>query len=106
MGTKQDKSVSKENATSKIPEVLKQNLLLSATLNEKVNHLAKISLENPVMIGLDEKKMQHNVNHDHAVSVGSDVFDRLGESAKGMTASTEEYNLPSQLVQRYIKGIR
>ncbi|CAA2971868.1 DEAD-box ATP-dependent RNA helicase 17 isoform X1 [Olea europaea subsp. europaea] len=102
LGTKQDKSVSKENATSNIPEVLKQNLLLSATLNEKVNHLAKISLENPVMIGLDEKKMQH-VNHDHSVSVGSDVFDRLGESAKGMSASTEEYNLPSQLVQRYIK---
>lgn len=103
LGTKQDKSVSKENTTSKIPEVQKQNLLLSATLNEKVNHLAKISLENPVMIGLDEKKMQQNVNHDHAVSVGSDEFDRLGESAKGLSASAEEYKLPSQLVQRYIK---
>ncbi|CAI9758895.1 unnamed protein product [Fraxinus pennsylvanica] len=103
LGTKQDKSVSKENATLKIPEVQKQNLLLSATLNEKVNHLAKISLENPVMIGLDEKKMQQNVNHDHAGSVGSDVFGRLGESAKGLSASAEEYKLPSQLVQRYIK---
>lgn len=61
LGTKQDKSVSKKNATSKIPEAQKQNLLLSATLNEKVNHHAKISLENPVMIGLDEKKMQQNV---------------------------------------------
>ncbi|KAL2479448.1 DEAD-box ATP-dependent RNA helicase 17 [Abeliophyllum distichum] len=103
LGTKQDKSVSKENATSRTPEVQTQNLLLSATLNEKVNHLAKISLENPVLIGLDEKKKQQNVNHDHAVSVRSDVFDRLGEYAKGLSASTEEYKFPSQLVQRYIK---
>ena len=35
-----------------------QNLLLFTTLNEKVNHLAKLSLENPVMIGFDDKKIQ------------------------------------------------
>ncbi|KAL4311411.1 hypothetical protein GQ457_01G036170 [Hibiscus cannabinus] len=39
-------------------ESQRQNLLLPATLNEQVNHLAKISLENPVMIGLDKVKMQ------------------------------------------------
>ncbi|KAI3841992.1 hypothetical protein MKW92_007217, partial [Papaver armeniacum] len=37
-------------------QIPRQNLLLSATLNEKVNHLANISLENPVLVGLDEKK--------------------------------------------------
>ena len=33
-----------------------QNLLLSATLNDQVNNLAKISLHNPVNIGLEESR--------------------------------------------------
>lgn len=86
------------------PEVQRQNLLLSATLNEKVNHLANISLENPVMIGLDNKKMLRNGNPSH-VSLESDVTDIVEESRKMLSSSNEEYKLPAQLVQRYIKGI-
>ena len=49
---------SKESAVSCNSEPQWHNLLLFATLNEKVSHLAKLSLENPVMIGLDDKKIQ------------------------------------------------
>ncbi|CAA0821519.1 DEAD-box ATP-dependent RNA helicase 17 [Striga hermonthica] len=91
----------KHNSVGEGTAVPKQNLLLSATLNEKVNHLANMSLENPVMIGLDDKKMLQSGNHKH-FSVGSDEFNVVEESRK-LTSSIEEYNLPSQLVQRYIK---
>ncbi|KAI3443522.1 hypothetical protein Pfo_000187 [Paulownia fortunei] len=100
LGTRKHKSVSM-GISAVNPEVQKQNLLLSATLNEKVNHLANISLENPVMIGLDDKKVLQNVNHKH-FSIESDVVDIVEESGK-MFSSNEEYKLPAQLVQRYIK---
>ena len=48
----------KESAVSCNSKPQWQNLLLSATLNEKINHLAKLSLKNPIMIGLDDKKIQ------------------------------------------------
>ncbi|KAK6147563.1 hypothetical protein DH2020_018475 [Rehmannia glutinosa] len=99
LGTRNDKSVSKGTSAGN-PKVQKQNLLLSATLNDKVNHLANISLENPVMIGLDDKMLQ-NVSHKH-FSLESDVLDVAEESRK-MFSSNEEYKLPAQLVQKYIK---
>lgn len=83
-------------------EVVRQNLLLSATLNEKVNHLANISLEDPVMIGLDEKKIQPS--NKQTTSLISDAIERLENSGKVSVASNEEYNLPAQLNQRYVKG--
>ncbi|KAL0308394.1 UNVERIFIED_CONTAM: DEAD-box ATP-dependent RNA helicase 17 [Sesamum radiatum] len=101
LGTSEDKSVTKGNSAA-TPEVQKQNLLLSATLNEKVNHLAKISLENPVMIGLDDKKILQNVNRNR-ISLEPDMADRVEESRKMLSSSAEEYKLPAQLVQRYIK---
>lgn len=104
LGTRQHECVGMENSAL-APKVKKQNLLLSATLNEKVNHLAKISLENPVMIGLDDKILQ-NLNHNHAVSQESDTSDRLEVSTCMLhDTSDEEYKLPAQLAQRYIKGI-
>lgn len=54
-----------------------QNLLLSTTLNEKVNHLAKLSLENPVMIGLDDKKIQPVLSSEDFGSLGFDVNDEF-----------------------------
>ncbi|KAK6147632.1 hypothetical protein DH2020_018544 [Rehmannia glutinosa] len=99
LGTRNDKSVSKGTSAGN-PKVQKQNLLLSATLNDKVNHLANISLENPVMIGLDDKMLQ-NVSHKH-FSLESDVLGVAEESRK-MFSSSEEYKLPAQLVQKYIK---
>ena len=43
------------NNRSSDDEYQRQNLLLSATLNEQVNDLAKISLNNPITIGLKER---------------------------------------------------
>ncbi|KAL0346789.1 UNVERIFIED_CONTAM: DEAD-box ATP-dependent RNA helicase 17 [Sesamum calycinum] len=61
LGTSEDKSVTKGNSAA-TPEVQKQNLLLSATLNEKSRRIQKM-----------------------------------------LSSSAEEYKLPAQLVQRYIK---
>ncbi|XP_051131875.1 DEAD-box ATP-dependent RNA helicase 17 [Andrographis paniculata] len=99
LGTRYHNSGTK-GSSSATSRVQKQNLLLSATLNEKVNHLAKISLDNPVMIGLDDKKTQ-NVNRCH-ITFEPDVVDGAEVSEKLLSSSTE-YNLPAQLVQRYMK---
>ncbi|KAM7259986.1 hypothetical protein ACFE04_015727 [Oxalis oulophora] len=73
----------------------RQNLLLSATLNEKVNHLANISLKDPVMIGIGGKqRIQDQTSHE------SDVEDELERPSKTIDS---EYKLPAQLVQRFVK---
>ncbi|KAL6575351.1 DEAD-box ATP-dependent RNA helicase 17 [Orobanche minor] len=100
LGASKHKSV-RAGTSAVHSEVQTQNLLLSATLNEKVNHLANISLENPVVIGLDDKKNLQSVNHKH-FSLESGVLNVEGESRK-MVSSNEEYKVPAQLVQKYIK---
>ncbi|XP_028117480.1 DEAD-box ATP-dependent RNA helicase 17-like isoform X2 [Camellia sinensis] len=60
LGSQKQKSLSEGNAISRISEFQRQNLLLSATLNEKY-------------------------------------------SGKLISSSNEEYKLPAQLVQRYVK---
>lgn len=98
LGSRKSEPVAKGSVAS---ESQRQNLLLSATLNEKVNHLAQISLENPVMIGLDDNKVQSNILLDHSGSVGSDVE---AELLNKMTVSLSgDYKLPAQLIQRYVK---
>lgn len=101
LGSTQYNSLGQENSSFRGLDVQRQNLLLSATLNEKVNHLAKMSLENPVMIGLDDKKSEKKGNHDEDIETSVDV--ELGTSGKLLTSSSEEYKVPSQLLQRYIK---
>ncbi|KAF5956478.1 hypothetical protein HYC85_003703 [Camellia sinensis] len=103
LGSRKQKSLSEGNAISRISEFQRQNLLLSATLNEKVNNLAKMSLENPVMIGLDDSKLQTSPSLEHLESLGSDVDNELKYSGKLISSSNEEYKLPAQLVQRYVK---
>ncbi|KAL1558414.1 DEAD-box ATP-dependent RNA helicase 17 [Salvia divinorum] len=99
LGTGNLKSGSKDISTVN-SGVQKQNLLLSATLNDKVNHLANVSLENPVMIGLDDNM---SGSRTHNVSLESNGVDIVKESRKALDTSNEEYKLPTQLVQKYIK---
>ncbi|KAF3792296.1 DEAD-box ATP-dependent RNA helicase 17 [Nymphaea thermarum] len=81
----------------------RQNLLLSATLNEKVNNLAKISLENPAMIGLegntsnDLKKFSAKDTKTLADSI------QITNLVQQPDCSAGDYKLPEQLVQRYVK---
>lgn len=104
LGSRQQGSMSKDTALSKTHEFERQNLLLSATLNDKVNHLAKISLENPVMIGLDDKRSQLTSSPEHSGSLGSDRDD-ADYPLKITGPSVGDYNLPTQLNQRYVKGL-
>ncbi|XP_074269294.1 DEAD-box ATP-dependent RNA helicase 17 [Silene latifolia] len=96
LGSRQNKPLDQESVGSSFQ---RQNLLLSATLNEKVNHLAKISLKDPVLIGLTEKTLHQSTSPEHHGSVGS----RLEQAGSVMDSSTGDYNLPSQLIQRYVK---
>lgn len=93
----------KENAASKSSAFERQNVLLSATLNEKVNHLAKISLDNPVMIGLDDRKTKANPSHKDFESIESDIDEDSEFSWKTAGSANKEYVLPVQLVQKYVK---
>ncbi|XP_021756699.1 DEAD-box ATP-dependent RNA helicase 17-like [Chenopodium quinoa] len=96
-GSRQSGSNDKESGNSRKFEFQRQNLLLSATLNDKVNHLANISLENPVMIGLDERELHQNSSSKH---LGSEDEAEHIEKVKDFN---EDYNLPSQLTQKYVK---
>ncbi|KAJ6820071.1 DEAD-box ATP-dependent RNA helicase 17 [Iris pallida] len=96
---------SKEDIQKKHSKISRQNLLLSATLNEKVNHLANISLQNPVMIGLNEKRIPPEVQNPSVKKLTSQESDE-DDDTKHETLpshSIESYNLPAQLVQRYVK---
>ncbi|WOL00702.1 DEAD-box ATP-dependent RNA helicase 17 isoform X1 [Canna indica] len=104
LGSRQMNDICKKGKDTNSVKISRQNLLLSATLNEKVNHLANISLENPVMIGMEHKKdspMAHELSLGNFTSatLDEDLEDGGGISSQ----SIENYNLPAQLVQRYVK---
>ncbi|AEC09865.2 P-loop containing nucleoside triphosphate hydrolases superfamily protein [Arabidopsis thaliana] len=83
--------------------IQKQNLLLSATLNDKVNDLAKLSLDDPVMIGLDNTKLQQNLSIESPAAPDSDAEDMVIHVNKSANPLSEDYGIPSQLVQRYLR---
>ncbi|KAK4786461.1 hypothetical protein SAY86_003150 [Trapa natans] len=79
----------------------RQNLLLSATLNEKVNRLAKISLENPVMLGLGERLTQLETMVEQTGSLKSVNNEDLGDDS--IVEHSTDFRLPVQLIQTYAK---
>jgi ATP-dependent RNA helicase DDX31/DBP7 len=91
---------------SRIGPMQRQNLLLSATLNDKVNRLAKISLKNPMMIGLDDQKKRSNMlGNNHTSLLSDDEEDGILEKKSDLVEHEHDnYRLPAQLVQRYVKG--
>lgn len=79
----------------------RQNLLLSATLNDQVNNLAKISLHDPVNIGLEESRsFQGKV--EASMGITTDIETNKGAQFNSSN-STAEYKFPAQLVQSYMK---
>lgn len=106
LGSRQNDSTSKENITTKTANFARQNLLLSATLNEKVNHLANISLADPVMIRMDGKVLSSDIPAQSVrrfASLGSDSDEDSVLLNTLLSHPTESYNLPAQLVQKYVK---
>lgn len=91
-----------ENTVTRPSKFQRQNLLLSATLNEKVNHLAKISLEDPVMIGIDDKTMEPT---SKIRFVHSDSDEDNEDKHSNKIAAVGAYKVPEQLIQRYLKGM-
>ncbi|KAI9122762.1 hypothetical protein K1719_005651 [Acacia pycnantha] len=96
--------VNQENAVSRHSRALRQNLLLSATLNEKVNHLAKISLENPVMIGIDGKGTEPiSTNLSSSESDEENEGNEEKYPSNMLHTPAGDYKVPTQLIQRYVK---
>lgn len=89
------------NNRSSDDEYQRQNLLLSATLNEQVNDLAKISLNNPVTVGLKERIFsQGKTKLSSGISTDAVTNER---ALPGTCSSTSEYRFPAKLAQSYIK---
>ncbi|KHN12305.1 DEAD-box ATP-dependent RNA helicase 17 [Glycine soja] len=101
LGSRKKGHGDQENTVLTHSKIQRQNLLLSATLNEKVNHLAKMSLDNPVMIGLDGKKMEPISTIKRLDSSESDEDSEDKYSSKVPTVG--DYKVPIQLIQRYMK---
>ncbi|CAM8917601.1 unnamed protein product [Rhodiola kirilowii] len=103
LGSRKNDSVSSQKSTSRFSSSERQNVLLSATLNEKVNRLANISLEDPVMVGLDNNKLPLKSSVQKLESSDSDSDGETEHPSSTLTTSNGNYNLPAQLVQRYVK---
>lgn len=104
LGSKKSGSSSDQKSASRFSGYERQNVLLSATLNDKVNRLANISLENPVMVGLDSKNLPPKSLVQKLGSSDSDSDDETVHTDIAVSSSNGNYNLPAQLVQRYVKG--
>lgn len=101
LGSRKTGHDDQENTVAEHTKIQRQNLLLSATLNEKVNHLAKMSLDNPVMIGLDGKKIEPISTVKCLDPLESDEDNEDKHSSKIPTVG--DYKVPIQLIQRYMK---
>ncbi|KAK7328735.1 hypothetical protein VNO77_22852 [Canavalia gladiata] len=99
LGSRKTGHDDQKNVVPRYSEIQRQNLLLSATLNEKVNHLAKISLDNPVMIGLGGQKIELMSTESLNTSESEDNEDNYSNKVP----TVGEYKVPVQLIQKYMK---
>jgi hypothetical protein len=88
----------------------RQHVLLSATLNERVEQLAALSLVKPATVGLEEAKQVEMAparkvgNGGAGTQLESEKHDRnMGDA--GPSDGYTEYRIPSQLVQSFLKGM-
>ncbi|XLR59324.1 hypothetical protein S83_009996 [Arachis hypogaea] len=101
LGSRKAENDNKDSTVPRNSEFQRQNLLFSATLNEKVNHLAKLSLHNQVIIGLEGKTRKPISTIESINPSESDEEDEVKYSSKIPTAV--DYKIPTQLIQRYVK---
>lgn len=115
----------KQAASKQFKESERQHILLSATLDERVNKLAALSLRNPATVGLPSKEeapveqskhtsveevkgkpQEPSEDEEEEVDDGDEDEDEdnLEADEKPSNGHTD-YNIPSQLIQSYYKGI-
>lgn len=88
----------------------RQHILLSATLNERVEQLAALSLVNPATIGLDEAisaemPSLRETKNGAAMSQQKSLIHDRNTGDTGPSDGYTEYRIPSQLVQSFLKGM-
>ncbi|KAG0627283.1 hypothetical protein M758_2G188600 [Ceratodon purpureus] len=86
----------------------RQHVLLSATLNERVEQLAALSLVKPATVGLEEAKQVEMASSRKVGngSAGTQVEFHKNERNMGDAGPSDgytEYRIPSQLVQSFLK---
>lgn len=82
----------------------RQHVLLSATLNERVEQLAALSLMNPATVGLEEATEIEVGNGSSRTQPDVQKHERnMGDA--GPSDGYTEYRIPSQLVQSFLKGM-
>uniref|UniRef100_A0A7I4BAZ5 ATP-dependent RNA helicase n=1 Tax=Physcomitrium patens TaxID=3218 RepID=A0A7I4BAZ5_PHYPA len=86
----------------------RQHILLSATLNERVEQLAALSLVNPATIGLDEAisaemPSLRETKNGAAMSQQKSLIHDRNTGDTGPSDGYTEYRIPSQLVQSFLK---
>lgn len=95
---------SSSNASASIGS--RQNILLSATLNEHVNQLAELSLREPVTVGLHSR--ENAGRSENLETSGEERHHKEEEDQdeeEGTSEGQTDYNIPSQLNQRFYKGM-
>ncbi|BBN13647.1 ATP-dependent RNA helicase DDX31/DBP7 [Marchantia polymorpha subsp. ruderalis] len=113
----------KQAASKQFKESERQHILLSATLDERVNKLAALSLRNPATVGLPSKEeapveqskhtsveevkgkpQEPSEDEEEEVDDGDEDEDEdnLEADEKPSNGHTD-YNIPSQLIQSYYK---
>ncbi|CAM6098811.1 unnamed protein product [Calypogeia fissa] len=82
----------------------RQNILLSATLNEHVNQLAELSLRDPITVGLHTRETTRQSENGETSGELRDHDDDIDEDdQEGISDGQTGYNIPSQLKQCYYK---